>query len=163
MDEEKKRFQCNADTSKAVVFANKVNHGLNFEEYQMAIKLQLKYLGFVIDDYLTFCDHVLRLKNKLLFCNYIVLRTRNYLTRLQLFFYYKKHVNSIIQYRVLIYGCTAYSNIDPVLKIQKRIIRNIYFLPKYASGSDYMVTNELPTVCELHVYELLKFIIESIR
>ena len=82
----KNRLKCNIDKSKAVVFANKVNLGLNFEEYQIAINPQLKYLGIVIDDKLTFCDHVLRLKNKLLFCNYIVLRTRNYLTRSQLLF-----------------------------------------------------------------------------
>ena len=156
------RLKCNIDKSKAVVFANKVNLGLNFEEYQIAINPQLKYLGIVIDDKLTFCDHVLRLKNKLLFCNYIVLRTRNYLTRSQLLFYYT-HVNPIIQYGILIYGCTAYSNLDPVLKVQKRIIRNICFIPKYASVSDYMVANELPTVYELHFYELLKFIVKSIR
>ena len=158
----KNRLKGNVDKSKSVVFANKVNHGLNFEKYQIAIKPQLKYLGIVIDDKLIFCDHVLRLKHKLLFCN-IVLRSRNYLTRSQLLFYYKTHVNPIIQYEVLIYGCTAYSNLDPVVKIQKRSIRNIHFLPKYASVSDYMGANELPSVYELHVYELLKFIVKSIR
>ena len=47
---------------------------------------------------------------------------------------------------------TANSNLDPILKTQKRIIRNYIF--KYASASDYMVANELPTVYEHHVYEL---------
>ena len=104
--------------------------GLNVEEHQIPIKPQLKDLGIVINDkQLTFCDHVLRLENKLMLCNYIVLRTRNYLTS-QLLFYYKTHFNPIIQYGVLIHDCTTYSNLDAVLKIQKRIIRNIYF-PRY--------------------------------
>ena len=138
-----------------------MNHGLNFEKHQIAIKPQLKYLGIVIDDKITFCDHVLRLENKPLFRKYIVLRIRNYV-RSRWLFYYKTYVNPIIQFRVLIYGCTACTNLHSVLQIQMRIIPNIYFLPKYASVPHYMVANELPTVYELHVYELSKFIIKSI-
>ena len=33
----------------------------------------------------------------------------------------------------------------------------MFFLPKYASVSEIMLRNELPTVFELHLYELLKF------
>ena len=120
-------------------------------------------MGIIIDEKLTFSDHCARVKNKLLFCNYTVLRARNFLRRSQLLSYYKTHVNPIVQYSVLIYGCTSYSNLDPVLKIQKRIVRSICFLPKYASVHQFLVENELPTVYELHVYELLKTIIGCVR
>ena len=157
------KLKCNVDKSKAVVFGNNVPSELKFEVHKILIKPQLKYLGIIIDEKLTFSDHCARVKNKLLFFNYTVLRARNFLTRSQLLSYYKTHVNPIVQYGVLIYGCTSYSNLDPVLKIQKRIVRSICFLPKYASVHQFMVENELPTVYELHVYELLKTIIGCVR
>ena len=96
---------------------------------------------------------------KMSFCNYTVLRARNFFKRSQLLYYYKTHVNPIVQYGVLIYGCTSYSNLDPNLKIQKQIVRSICCFPKYASVHQFKVENELPTVYELHVCELLKTII----
>ena len=66
-----------------------------------------------------------------------------------------------MQYGVLVYGCTAFSNLQPILSLQKRIIRNIYHLPKYTNVDQLMSENGLETVYELHVYELLKFILKS--
>ena len=63
----------------------------------------------------------------------------------------------------MVNACTAYSNLKEFFKVQKRIIRSICFLPKYASVSDLMYRNELPTVYELHYYELLKFVLCCIR
>ena len=157
------KLKCNVDKSKAVVFGNNLPSELSFGVHNILIKPQLKYLGVVIDEKLTFSDHCAKVKNRLLFCNYTVLRARNFLTRSQLLSYYKTHVNPIVQYGVLIYGCTSYSNLDPVLKIQKRIVRSICFLPKYASVHQFMVENELPTVYEFHIYELLKTIIGCVR
>ena len=117
------------DKSKAVVFGNNVPSELSFEVHKYLIKPQLNYLCNIIDEMLTFSDHCARVKNKLLICNYTVLRARKLLTRSQLLSYYKTHVNPIVQYGVLIYGCTSNSNLDPILKIQKRIVRSICFLP----------------------------------
>ena len=102
-----------------------------------------------------------KLRKKLLFCNYTVLRTRPYLKRSQLLVYYRTHVKAIVQYGVLVYGCTAFSNLQPILRLPKRIIRNIYHLPKYTNVDQIMSENGLETVYELHVYELLKFILTS--
>ena len=41
--------------------------------------------------------------------------------------------------------------------------QNNVFLPKYESVSEIMLRNELPTVYELHVYELLKFTLNCLR
>ena len=156
------KLKCNVDKSKAVIFAKNAPV-LSFGNLNITIQSHLKYLGIEIDDSLTFKDHVHKIKSKLLFCNYIVLRTRTLLTRTQLFAYYRTHVKPIVQYGVLVYACTAYSNLSDIFKVQKRIIRSICFLPKYGSVSDIMSQNELPTVYELHVYELLKFVLCCIR
>ena len=96
------KLKCNVDKSKAVVFGNNVPSQLSFEVHKFLIKPQLKYLGIIFDEKLTLSDPCARVKNKLLFYNYTVLRARNFLTRSQLLSYYKTHVNPIVQYGVLI-------------------------------------------------------------
>ena len=54
-------LKCNVDKSKAVVFGNNVPSELSFGVHK--IKPQLKYLGIVIDEKLTFSDHCARVKN----------------------------------------------------------------------------------------------------
>ena len=148
--------------SKAVLFTKNAL-ALDFGNLNITVQPHLKYLGIEIDVCLTFKDHVHKVKSKLHFCNYIVLRTRSLLTRSQLFAYYRTHVKPIVQYGVLVYACTAYCNLNEIFKDQKRIIRSICFLPKNASVSDLMYQNELPTDYELHVYELLNIVLCCIR
>ena len=46
---------------------------------------------------------------------------------------------------------------------KKRIMRNIFNLPKFASVKDLMIEHDVATVYELHVYELFKFIVDCLR
>ena len=41
------------------------------------------------------------------------------------FLYYNSHVKPIIQYGVLVYGCTASNNLLPILRQQKKVFRII--------------------------------------
>ena len=59
------------------------------------------------------------------------------------------------------YGYSAFSNLQPILCLQKRIIRNIYHLPKDTNVDQLMSKNGLETVYDLLVYELLKSILTS--
>ena len=102
-------------------------------------------------------------KTDLFFCNYIVSRTRALFIRTQLLTYYRTHVKPIVQYGVPVHGCTAYSNLHEIFKVQKRIIQSICFLSKYANVTDYVTENELPTAYELHIFELFEFVLTCIR
>ena len=157
------KLKCNIDKSKALVFASKVPTNLSFGELSIKILTSLKYLGIILDNHLSFSEHVAKIKSKLLFFNYVVRRSRDVLTRSQMILFYKLHINPLVQYGVLIYGCTSYSQQSPILKIQKRFIRTMFFLPKYASVMEIMLRNELPTVYELHVYELSKYTLNCLR
>ena len=68
---------------------------------------------------------------------------------------------ALIQYGVLIYSCTSFSILSPIYTLQKKILRTMFFLEKFASVDSLMIKNELPTVLEFHVYELFKFIVAS--
>ena len=115
----------------------------------------------IIDENLSFRSHVDSIKNKLLYHNYILLRVRQLLTREQMLLYYRTRVNPIIQYGVLVYGCAPFSNLQPIHRTQ-RIMRTIFFLPKFANVQHLMASHELPTVYELHIYEIIKLIINAI-
>ena len=52
-----KKLKCNVSESTAVVFDNNVPSQLSFGLHNILVKPQLKYLGIVIHEKLTFSDH----------------------------------------------------------------------------------------------------------
>ena len=156
------KLKCNLDKSKVVSFGGKTAD-LELGDFGFSVQPNLKYIGVIIDEKLSFKDHIAKVKSKLLFCNFTILRTHRLLTKQQLLIYYKIHVKPVVQYGVLLYGCTAYLSLDPVFRIQKRIMRNIFNLPKFASVKDLMIEHDVAIVYELHVYELFKFIVDCLR
>ena len=156
------KLKCNLDKSKVVSFGGKTAD-LELGDFGLSVQPNLKYLGVIIDEKLSFKDHIAKVKSKLLFCNFTILRTRRLLTKQQLLIYYKLHVRPVVQYGVLLYGCTAYSSLEPVFRIQKRIMKNIFNVPKFASVKDLMIEHDVATVYELHVYELFNFMVDCLR
>ena len=144
------------------MFGKNKSPNFTFGELELNVKSSLKYLGVIIDENLSFRNHVDSVKNKLLYQNYILLRVRQLLTREQMLLYYRTRVNPIIQYGVLVYGCAPFSNLQPIHRTQRRIMRTIFFLPKFANVQHLMASHELPTVYELHIYELINLIINAI-
>ena len=156
------KLKCNLDKSKAIFFNKPSESDLRMGSLAIEMRHSLKYLGVIIDDCLCFKDHVAKIKQKLNFCHHTVRRSRELLTETQLLVYYKLHVNPIIQYGILIYGCTSFTILSPIYTLQKKILRTMFFLEKFASVDFLMTKNELPTVHEFHVYELFKFIVAAL-
>ena len=52
------KLKCNVDKSKALVFASKVPTDLSFGELNIEILTSLKYLGIILDNHLSFSEHV---------------------------------------------------------------------------------------------------------
>ena len=142
-----KKLKCNLDKSKLVCFGDK-SESIGFDNLSLSRKSHLKYLGVLIDEQLNFKEHINKVKSKL-FCNYTILRTRRLLSKEQLLMYYKLHIKPTIQYGILVYGCTAYSSLQPIMRLQKRILRSIFFLSKFESVRDLMIHHGLTTVYEL--------------
>ena len=116
------KLKCNLDKSKAVIFGNEehVLESLKSERIVLKEASIVKYLGVLVDEELTFKDHVELVKKKVNKCFYAVLKARQVLTQSQTLVYYKTHVKPEIQYGVLIYGGTMYSNLQSILKMQKK-------------------------------------------
>ena len=97
-----------------------------------------------------------------MFCSNIIFRAKNCLRKSQVFFYYGTYNNQTVRLRVLVYDCTGFWKLGPLLRIQERTVRTICFLARYARVTKITVENEITTVNELRVYELLKVIFERI-
>ncbi|MEL6988110.1 MAG: reverse transcriptase family protein [Bacteroidota bacterium] len=122
-----------------------------------------KYLGLVLDKNLTFDDHI---RNVVLrssrLCG-VIYRIRTYVNRNNLLLFYECYIKPIIIYGILSYGCTSFNKLKPIFLIQKRIIRAICYMKKDESVQHKFKDLELLTVYELYCYELIKYVIKSIR
>ena len=90
-------------------------------------------------------------------------KLRHYVPRNFLLRYYSSNIKPIIQYGLLVYGCVRYRTLEPILKMQKKVLRLILFLKYWQSVSEYFDILNILTVHELYVYELLKFVLRSLN
>ena len=63
----------------------------------------------------------------------------------------------------MLYDCCNYSSLLPIYILQKKILKFIYFRKRSDSSRDIFVSNKLLTVFEFHIYELLKFVLKSLK
>ena len=68
----------------------------------------------------------------------------------------------IIQYGILVYGCCGYSCLNPIFSLQKKILKFVYFRNRRDHCNDIFFSNEILIVYELHLYELLEFVLRSV-
>ena len=122
-----------------------------------------KYLGIYVDSKLSFQSHIEYVKKRLSKQCGIICKLRHYVPRKQLIDYYRSNVNPIIQYGILVYGCCSYSSLLPIYILQKKILKIIYFRKRSVSSRDIFISNKLLTVFEFHIYELLKFVLKSLK
>ena len=155
------KLTVNQQKSEILTFG-KIN-SLSLRSYDFKNSETCKYLGIIIDKKLTFVDHIKKVRLKLSqFCG-IVFKVRHYFSRKQLIMLYHSFAVSVIQYGVLIYGCTYKSHLNEILKLQRRIIRAIFYLRKTDSLEHIIQVNKLFTVFELHVREVFREVFTNLR
>ena len=80
-----------------------------------------KFLGVIIDNKLTWSDHIIYIKNKISKSIGIIHKTRNFLTKNTLRNLYYTFVYPYLIYCVEIWGNTNDIHLDPLIKIQKKL------------------------------------------
>ena len=126
-------------------------------------KLVGKYLGIIIDNKLSFTDHIKRICTKLAtFCG-IIYKARNLFSKKQLLCFYNSYAISVIQYGIVIYGSTTKNHLNEIFKLQKRILRAIFFKRKFDSISEKLIEVQIETVFDLYLKFLFKELFCQIR
>ena len=94
-----------------------------------------KFLGVYYDEHLKFSQHISHLCNRLAIVAGMLFRLKLILPTKILKNIYNSHVNSILNYCTPIWCCNYRGNINPVLLLQKRIIRCV-------TKSDYLAHSQ---------------------
>ena len=86
---------------------------------------EAKYLGVYIDQKINWHRHIQQIKSKLSSASYIISKVRHYLNLNTLKLIYYSLVHPHLQYCVTSWGGASTTALQPIIKLQKRIIRNI--------------------------------------
>ena len=108
---------------------------------------ELKYLGIIIDHKLNWISHITHVKNKISKGIGIMYKARSYLNKKSLANLYHTYIYPYLIYCIEIWGNAANCHLQPLLLIQKKIVRIITF-------SDYLAHTE-PIFKELKVLPIV--------
>ena len=122
-----------------------------------------KYLGIHIDPKLSFISHIKQVVKKLSKQLSVLARLRHYVPRWPSLKCYQTYIEPIITNGLLVYGCTARHQLNPIYIIQKKVLRLIHFKPQFHPSREMFFQNEFLYVFELYAMELLKFCLKSVR
>ena len=86
---------------------------------------EIKFLGIFFDQNLTFKRHINYISNRLASLSSLFYRVKDFMPEYVLKLMYHAHVNSILNYCNIIWANTYPTHLIPLLRIHKRIIRNI--------------------------------------
>ena len=138
------------------------NSQFKLNDSNITIKPVCKYLGVFIDNKLSFLSQINYVKTRLSKQCGAISKRRHYVQKHQLIAYYGSNINPIIQYGIPVYGCCSYTSLEPIYVLQKKLSKLMYFRKSRDSCNDIFFENNILAVYELHIYELLKFVLKSI-
>ena len=83
----------------------------------------------------------------------MVYKLRRFLSRKHLPIFYEAYAESIINFGVIIYGCTYRSYLQDISNFQKLIVRSILsFIKKFNSVSEIFLIEKIFSVFDLYAY-----------
>lgn len=132
-------LKLNVSKTKILVIDNHNNEnlkhflGINFNGELIKREKSIKYLGLIIDEKLTWNDHVKLLKNKLISMAFAIYRINKIIPKKQLWLLYNAHFMSHLSYLNPIWNkCNEY-HLNEIQILQNKIIKTIENKPKLTS------------------------------
>ena len=117
----------NIPKTELVHFLNCKDESIVLKNTEITCTEYVKYLGILLDKNITYGFHVKRVLNKLAKHVSIINRLRHFTSSSVVIRYYKTYMKPIIQYELLIYGCTRKSVLNDIFLVQKKILLITYF------------------------------------
>ena len=121
------------------------------------------FLGVVIDERLTFGDHIDLVLKRVISSSRILYQIRKYLpleTRLK---YYYSFIYPQLSYAILIWGNTAYSHLRPLVLQHKRIIRLMTDSGPFDHTTPLFKRLKLLKLTDIYEYHLLLYMHKSMK
>ena len=123
----------------------------------------IKYLGVLVDSTLSWKPHVTELAKKLSRNCAIFFKLRHYVNPETLKLLYFSLFHSFISYGSSIWGLTHPSILDPLFKLQKKVIWAITFQDRFAHTTPLFSQLGLLKLFDIHLLQLLSFIYDCMK
>ena len=118
----------------------------------------VKYLGILVDSTLTWKPHITQLSKNLSRSVGIFFKIRHYVTPETLKLLYYSLFYSFISYGISVRGLIHPTILEPLCKIQKKVVRAITLSDKYSHSSPLFQNLELLKLRDIHSSNLLCFV-----
>ena len=112
----------------------KCNFHINIGGHEISQKECIRYLGVMLDNYLTWKQHTAHVSRKLSNGCWALSQIRKYSNSQMIKKVYFALLYPYIQCCISSWGCAAKSVLDPLIKLQKRMVRMMTFSPNKASS-----------------------------
>jgi hypothetical protein len=115
----------------------------------------VKFLGVLVDENLSWNDHINYLNNKLssnIFALRMISKLGNRLLTRAVYF---GMIISHIQYSILLWGASSKQNLESIFKLQKKAIRYMVGIKSTDSCKEYFKDLKLMTVPAIYIYETI--------
>ena len=107
------------------------------------MKEYAKYLGILIDDKLSFKQHIQHVKSKLIRGNAILSMIRHYVQKNTLINTYNAYIQPHLDYGLNIWGHTYTTHLSPLKRQQRKAIRLMNFKPKRYETPELFINNNI--------------------
>ena len=154
------KLTLNANKTKYVIFGtrqkltNKPDLNLTVGASKIERVSSMKYLGVILDEHLTFDEHVSYILTKSSKKLGILRRARDYLNKKSKILLYKSLILLHLDYCDIVYMCTSESNLQQLQQIQNCACRIILRADKLTSTREMHQTLELQTLKQRRMIHL---------
>ncbi len=136
---------------RSKVKTNTCNYPLLIKNFELQELTSTKFLGVIIDNKLSWTSHIAYIKNKIAKGIGIICKARKYLNKHTLTKLYYSFIHPYLIYCVEAWGNALDTYLDPIIKLQKKIIRII-------SSASYLATTD-PLFKNLNILPLKKLVV----
>ena len=123
----------------------------------------VKFLGFLLDAKLNWNLHINHIRKKIAKGIGIMCKVRRYFNRNTLKTLYYSLVYPYIHYGIEVWGSAPLSYMDPLIRLQKRIIRIICFAAPRTPSKPLFEGCKLLTINKVYFYRISLFMIKYIK
>lgn len=134
---------------------------INGEEIERT--LCTKILGVDIDHTLNFKKHVSKVCSKLAYCSHILTKLRGKVNLKILQTLYYAYANSILEYAISIWGCTAKYILHPLQVVQNSILRSMQYVPKYTNMKTVFKRLKILNIHSLYSYSACCYMYKALN
>ena len=142
----------------------KINQSFNvkFKNYQIERVDKFKFLGIIIDDKLSFSDHIQYLSLKIS-KNLGIIKKLNYLPCQILKILYQSLINSHINYGILTWGSTSKKSINSTSLLQKKAIRIVSKVPYLSNTTKLFKELNILKLTDLYSFKVAEHMFKYVK